>query len=967
MRTQLLQRMGMVLVWTVVACGDSSEGDGGSEQADTGLPTDTGTQPEPGDDTSAPDDATSDTVVSDTSDPDSAPADTTPPLEDTLPRPNQGPTAQFEMSVTEGTVPLEVVFDGSASRDPDGDPMAFRWDFGDGERSTGKITTHTYTVGGPFTVTLTVDDGRLETAQATQTIAVAWSSDPRTNLPPQTTLAQWTEAIAQAPHRRPGSEEALQVETWLQERMAEEGLTDIRRDPLAITTWSPSTTRLVIDSDDDGQPDVELDAGWMPHSGFTDAQGLTADMVWVDAGNDLALLLSDLEGRIAVARGERDPNEDLGTDYSTLAYAISDPAREMNAGLARYRPLNNLYGDIFEPNPSDDEAQRADFADLYRNTVLERGAAGLIVILEDAPWDTETLGFPLDATTTERRPAPALWVRPGLSAALTPLAEEGRSAQMVLEGERGDGETALVWGVLPGRSMTEAILLVAHHDSLYRDATHSAAPLAALLAQIRAWSRIAQEDRPTLIVLSSGAHTTGQQGLRAWAERHPEWMERVQLIVELEAMGALEYTTDTVGALQPTEAYEPLRITASEGRALAAAWRALDRTQPRAVWLAPGQAPAFTERDRLADGPWNVPHVGLDHEALYRLSGADTLDKVSPTRLAEQARWVTELVLQFDQLGRTPTTAVTVTDHTLMITSSLPGQEGSPAQIALREAEPGDNALGEAVVFVQGDVLPAMPLFDAPPEAGPSWLREAAARGMHAFAFDFSGHGASTRPEAMDDSCNLDGLTRLGLGVFGCEGEPTMPFSATLESDVAELDAVIRWVLERASVERVHLVTHGWGAQRAMRVAVDHPEQVGRLVMVGATNATTAADQQMETGTPVKALTQAALERSWGGFDDADQVEPGLIGTTIWPALLATDPLGAQWGPGAVRSPGLSYTGFTGDMLARVDHPVLLLSGQQDRVSLPLLSWLLYLSLNEAAPNNLRIEADGLSHHIPWE
>lgn len=86
-----------------------------------------------------------------------------------------------------------------------------------------------------------------------------------------------------------------------------------------------------------------------------------------------------------------------------------------------------------------------------------------------------------------------------------------------------------------------------------------------------------------------------------------------------------------------------------------------------------------------------------------------------------------------------------------------------------------------------------------------------------------------------------------------------------------------------------------------------------------------------------------------------------------WPALLATDPLGAQWGPGAVRSPGLSYTGFTGDMLARVDHPVLLLSGQQDRVSLPLLSWLLYLSLNEAAPNNLRIEADGLSHHIPWE
>ena len=77
---------------------------------------------------------------------------------------NQPPVARPSADVTSGTSSLTVHFSGASSTDPEGRPLQFRWDFGDGTSSTETNPTHTFSSPDErsFTVTLTVtDEGQL--------------------------------------------------------------------------------------------------------------------------------------------------------------------------------------------------------------------------------------------------------------------------------------------------------------------------------------------------------------------------------------------------------------------------------------------------------------------------------------------------------------------------------------------------------------------------------------------------------------------------------------------------------------------------------------------------------------------------------------------------------------------------------------------------------------------------------------
>ncbi len=85
---------------------------------------------------------------------------------------NPPPQAIFAASPTSGWPPLTVNFDASASFDPEGEPLQYEWDFGDGADARGKRVTHVYPSAGRFTVRLTVRDRDGAASSATLVVAV---------------------------------------------------------------------------------------------------------------------------------------------------------------------------------------------------------------------------------------------------------------------------------------------------------------------------------------------------------------------------------------------------------------------------------------------------------------------------------------------------------------------------------------------------------------------------------------------------------------------------------------------------------------------------------------------------------------------------------------------------------------------------------------------------------------------------
>lgn len=86
--------------------------------------------------------------------------------------------ASAEPVVLEGDAPYTVFFNGGSSTDADGAISRFQWNFGDGDTASTSAVSHTFALGGIYTVSLTVTDDTGNSSIATTTVTVHGNTPP---------------------------------------------------------------------------------------------------------------------------------------------------------------------------------------------------------------------------------------------------------------------------------------------------------------------------------------------------------------------------------------------------------------------------------------------------------------------------------------------------------------------------------------------------------------------------------------------------------------------------------------------------------------------------------------------------------------------------------------------------------------------------------------------------------------------
>lgn len=121
---------------------------------------------------------------------------------------NQPPAAAFTVQ-TDG---LQLTADAASSDDPDGQIVAWSWDFGDGSTGTGIQVSHAYAVAGTYQVTLTVNDDDGATHVASRTVTVG---GPVANQPPTAAFTTQVDGLTATLDGRGSSDSDGSVSTWV--------------------------------------------------------------------------------------------------------------------------------------------------------------------------------------------------------------------------------------------------------------------------------------------------------------------------------------------------------------------------------------------------------------------------------------------------------------------------------------------------------------------------------------------------------------------------------------------------------------------------------------------------------------------------------------------------------------------------------------------------------------------------------
>jgi hypothetical protein len=291
-------------------------------------------------------------------------------------------------------------------------------------------------------------------------------------------------------------------------------------------------------------------SGYVPYSGSTGSLGRIAPLV------ELPMSLPPLDPN-ALASALRDPQALAPTIGAALA--LSSRAKIALVELPELAlSLRTLAGATILVNDPDNsltlDAPRpstALSAMLLMPGILTalaaRGAAGAVVILDRPERAARGEYAPFFGALTPN--LPALYVDRTVGAALKSAAAgpSPMGAKLVLDAALSTASSENVVALLPGASDKE-ILLSSHTDG--PNSIEDNGPVA-ILGLTACLEGLGPAERPrTIRIVLSGGHFAGSLGLQTYALEHAlDLKERALAVMELEHLGAREWTESSPGAL----------------------------------------------------------------------------------------------------------------------------------------------------------------------------------------------------------------------------------------------------------------------------------------------------------------------------------------------------------------------------------------------------------------------------------
>ncbi len=282
--------------------------------------------------------------------------------------------------------------------------------------------------------------------------------------------------------RIPGTTYDRMTQDWVMAKFRKLGLVDVRRQEIAMKPlWYPTawTAEFTVDGRTTALKSVFPITESPPATG----DGITAPVVWVGLGT-----AADFQGRDVKGK-------------TVLIYSLPTPGgRDHSAD--------------------------------WSGAVRRANDAGAAIILVEMGFPGNAQSEPEGAVGTA---APTVTITPDEANLIRDQLDQGRPVSFHLRlatEERMGLKTANIWGVLPGAS-EEQILIMAHTDAFFEGAMDNASGLAMMLDIARHYAEVPQAQRPrTLVFLTTPDHHHGSEGIH-WVRDNYDW-SKVALSVNAE-------------------------------------------------------------------------------------------------------------------------------------------------------------------------------------------------------------------------------------------------------------------------------------------------------------------------------------------------------------------------------------------------------------------------------------------------